>query len=78
VNFEIPAHEYCPELFGEAGPFHRVLSTRRRHRYQHGAGEAHFGAGQPIIVDNRSDAAGAVGTEVVGKRADGYTTLFTL
>jgi tripartite-type tricarboxylate transporter receptor subunit TctC len=37
------------------------------------------GLGQPIIIDNRGGAGGAVGTEVVAKSApDGYTILFTL
>jgi tripartite-type tricarboxylate transporter receptor subunit TctC len=37
------------------------------------------GLGQPIIIENRGGAGGAVGTEVVAKSApDGYTILFTL
>jgi len=37
------------------------------------------GLGQPIIIDNRGGAGGAVGTEAVAKSApDGYTILFTL
>src|SRR3989442_8341084 len=37
------------------------------------------GLGQPIIIDNRGGAGGAVGTEAVAKSApDGYTFLFTL
>ena len=35
--------------------------------------------GQPIIIENRGGAGGAVGTEVAAKSApDGYTFLFTL
>ena len=35
--------------------------------------------GQPIVIDNRGGAGGAVGTEVAAKSApDGYTFLFTL
>jgi tripartite-type tricarboxylate transporter receptor subunit TctC len=35
--------------------------------------------GQPIVIENRSGAGGAIGTEVVAKSApDGYTFLFTL
>jgi len=37
------------------------------------------GLGQPIIIENRGGAGGAVGTEAVAKSApDGYTILFTL
>jgi tripartite-type tricarboxylate transporter receptor subunit TctC len=37
------------------------------------------GLGQPIVIENRGGAGGAVGTEVVAKSApDGYTILFTL
>ena len=37
------------------------------------------GLGQPIIIENRGGAGGAVGTEVVARSvADGYTFLFTL
>jgi tripartite-type tricarboxylate transporter receptor subunit TctC len=37
------------------------------------------GLGQPVIIENRGGAGGAVGTEVVAKSApDGYTILFTL
>src|SRR5205814_1409782 len=35
--------------------------------------------GQPIVIDNRGGAGGAVGTEAVARSAaDGYTFLFTL
>ena len=35
--------------------------------------------GQPIVIENRGGAGGALGTEVAGKSApDGYTFLFTL
>src|SRR6266436_6285111 len=35
--------------------------------------------GQPIVIDNRGGAGGAVGTEAAAKSApDGYTFLFTL
>src|SRR5204863_9587946 len=35
--------------------------------------------GQPIVIENRSRAGGAVGTEPAAKSApDGYTLLFTL
>src|SRR3979490_3189187 len=35
--------------------------------------------GQPIVIENRGGAGGAVGTEAVAKSApDGYTVLFTL
>jgi tripartite-type tricarboxylate transporter receptor subunit TctC len=35
--------------------------------------------GQPVVIDNRGGAAGALGTDVVAKAApDGYTVLFTL
>src|SRR5437763_6621503 len=35
--------------------------------------------GQPIVIENRSGAGGAVGTEVAARSApDGYTFLFTL
>ena len=37
------------------------------------------GIGQPIVIENRGGAGGAVGTEVAAKSApDGYTFLFTL
>src|SRR5262245_11791686 len=37
------------------------------------------GLGQPIVIENRGGAGGAVGTEVAAKSApDGYTFLFTL
>jgi tripartite-type tricarboxylate transporter receptor subunit TctC len=37
------------------------------------------GLGQPIIIENRAGAGGAVGTEAVARSAaDGYTFLFTL
>ncbi len=37
------------------------------------------GLGQPILIENRGGAGGAVGTEVAAKSApDGYTYLFTL
>jgi tripartite-type tricarboxylate transporter receptor subunit TctC len=35
--------------------------------------------GQPVLIDNRGGAAGAIGTDIVAKSApDGYTVLFTL
>src|SRR5216684_7306489 len=37
------------------------------------------GLGQPIVIENRGGAGGAVGTEVAARSApDGYTFLFTL
>ena len=49
-----------------------VIARIVQERFQHALG-------QPIIIENRSGAAGSIGTDVVAKSApDGYTVLFTL